>query len=118
MSESSSIGLKEWQLACFKAIAKSWADPGFKDELKKNPHKALKSKPIGLDISDDTEIRVVEASETEQAKLPTYSDGWTGTPLLLVLPAAPKIEDQAVALAQLVELSQSDTRCCGGVCCC
>lgn len=118
MIERANLSWKEWQLACVKAIAKAWADPSFKQLLKKDPPKALASKPIHFTVPHGVEIVVVEAGDTVQAAPPTYNDGWSGTPLLLVLPDAPKVEDQAIALAQLIELSQSDARCCSSPCCC
>jgi ribosomally synthesized peptide (two-chain TOMM family) len=116
--EGTESKVNEWQVAWFKAIARAWADPAFKERLLHDPREALKEKPINFNLPPNV---VLAISEVDQARF-SYdpaTQGWRGDlPLTLSLPPAPKnVADQAVALLQVGGHYPSHQRCCGNPCC-
>jgi ribosomally synthesized peptide (two-chain TOMM family) len=98
-----------WQLVWLEAISLAWRDPVFKRELLADPQAAL-LKYFKLNLGPHVKLTVREASPPDPKAIPKSGlerafGGWDpfNDPLksevIMALPHAPKLEDQAVALA-------------------
>jgi ribosomally synthesized peptide (two-chain TOMM family) len=99
----------KWQYVWVEAIALAWRDPAFKARLLKDPRNTL-LEYFNFDLGPYVELTVREAtppdpSAASQTGLQRAFGGWdpANDPLksgmIMVLPPAPKVEDQAVALS-------------------
>lgn len=99
----------KWQMVWLEAIALAWRDPQFKAELLANPRKALRGY-FNFDLGPYVKLVVREctppaANATASNKFEAAFGGWdpSGDPLtsemIMALPPAPPVEDQAVALS-------------------
>lgn len=104
----------KWQMVWLEAIALAWRDPAFKAHLLAEPRAALKEY-FNFDLGPYVKLTVREAShpkETQSSdgdappkKLKHVFGGWDPahdpltSEMIMALPQAPRIEDQAVALS-------------------
>ena len=105
----------KWQMVWLEAIALAWRDPAFKAQLLDDPRTALKTY-FGFDLGPYVKLTVREASHPTETKGPANADaapkklhhafgGWDPahdpltSEMIMALPHAPKVEDQAVALS-------------------
>jgi ribosomally synthesized peptide (two-chain TOMM family) len=111
MTTPSAATMSQWQVVWLKAVAKAWKDKKFETELKKDPHKALKSAfnfeiPAGVKLALKTATR--GGTQSFEATHATGS-------VPMELPPKPADDEQAVALANLAE--ETAKHCCGQPCC-
>lgn len=99
----------KWQMVWLEAIALAWRDAGFKELLLANPRAALKDF-FNFDLGPYVKLTVREASPPEGSRPPETRlqhafEGWdpASDPLtsemIMALPPAPRLENQAVALS-------------------
>ena len=114
----------KWQMVWLEAIAMAWRDPKFKAELLEDPRKALRGY-FNFDLGPYAKLTVREATAPEM--LPVHAPsthghghghtaahstrlveafgGWDPardplqSEMIMALPPAPRVEDQAVALS-------------------
>jgi ribosomally synthesized peptide (two-chain TOMM family) len=99
----------KWQMVWLEAIALAWRDARFKAELLEDPRKALRGY-FNFDLGPYVKLTVREATppagtETPRHRLQHAFHGWDPaedpltSEMIMALPPAPPIEDQAVALS-------------------
>lgn len=99
----------KWQMVWLEAIALAWRDDRFKKQLLEDPRAALKEY-FNFDLGPYVKLTVREASKPEhdhdpKTKLEHAFGGWDPgqdpltSEMIMALPPAPKVEDQAVALS-------------------
>ena len=100
----------KWQMVWLEAIALAWRDAAFKQQLLDNPRAALKEY-FNFDLGPYVKLTVREATRPEGAseltgtKLEKAFGGWNPgndpltSEMIMALPPAPPVEDQAVALS-------------------
>lgn len=99
----------KWQMVWLEAIALAWRDPTFKSELLANPRHALKAY-FNFDLGPYVKLTVREATAPKgdhppSSKFQHAFNGWDPahdpltSEMIMALPPAPKVEDQAVALS-------------------
>ncbi|HVV81732.1 MAG TPA: BMA_0021/BMA_0022 family TOMM bacteriocin [Kofleriaceae bacterium] len=99
----------KWQMVWLEAIALAWRDPEFKAELIKDPRKTLRAHFL-FDLGPYVKLTVREATppagnNARGTRIEQVFNGWdpASDPLtsemIMALPPAPAVEDQAVALS-------------------
>ncbi len=99
----------KWQMVWLEAIALAWRDAKFKAELLEDPRKALRGY-FNFDLGPYVKLTVREATAptglgTPETRLAHAFGGWDPgndpltSEMIMALPPAPKLENQAVALS-------------------
>jgi ribosomally synthesized peptide (two-chain TOMM family) len=99
----------KWQMVWLEAIALAWRDPEFKAELIQDPRRTLRAHFL-FDLGPYVKLTVREATPGDDnasrgTRVEKLFNGWdpASDPLtsemIMALPPAPKVEDQAVALS-------------------
>jgi ribosomally synthesized peptide (two-chain TOMM family) len=99
--------MMEWGPVWARAVTRAWQDPNFKAALKRDPAGTLYSY-FQFTLPPTLELQVVEV-DPEEMKKHGYgykpNDGWLlpRTVLKMVLPPAPAVEMQAVAITDYID---------------
>ena len=99
----------KWQMVWLEAIALAWRDDRFKKQLLGDPRAALKEY-FNFDLGPYVKLTVREASPPKhdhdpKTRLEHAFGGWDPahdpltSEMIMALPPAPRVEDQAVALS-------------------
>jgi ribosomally synthesized peptide (two-chain TOMM family) len=99
----------KWQMVWLEAIALAWRDPGFKKQLLADPRGTLREY-FKFDLGPYVKLTVREATAPHvdgppKSPIEHAFDGWDPSvdplrsEMIMALPPAPKLENQAVALS-------------------
>lgn len=105
VSEDAVWGMDEmaaWQEVWIGAVALAWRNPEFKNQLLRNPRKAI-AEHFAYNLPPFLELSILDGSKSPEYGWRVHGeDGWVlpMTHLEMVLPGPPPdVKDQAVALA-------------------